>query len=219
MTYITHFGEPLSSITRIYYSTENRQFNPQVVQNNSPKYLLYSLYTHIITEIPTAKGFTMIRNIFSFAPYYGVLATILAVCMGVGVFPTMDVPVGITATIFIAIVLIALITIISSVASVFNHLDNLANLREYTNNVKNYEEHVEQIKESIKMITDNSKDFDADVLAKSNVDHPIVKAMRELTDAQDRLRDCKNRVGDYAARISARATGPFSWVVANYGDK
>lgn len=161
----------------------------------------------------------MIRHLFSFAPYYGVISVVVAVCMGLGLFPTEDVGDGYKGIVFAALVLIALITIISSVASVFTHLDNLASLREYEGSVKNHEEHVEQIKESIKMITDNSKDFDADVLAKSNVDHPIVKAMHELTCAQDRLRDCKNRVEDYKGRISARAAGPFKWVVDTYGDK
>lgn len=161
----------------------------------------------------------MIRHIFSFAPYYGVISTVIAVCMGLGLFPTEYVGDGYKGIIFVSLVLIALITIISSVASVFAHLDNLANLRDYVGRVKNHEEHIDNIKESIKMITDNSKDFDADVLAKSNVDHPVVKAMHELTTAQDRLRDCKNSVEDYKGRISARRDGPFGWVVATYGDK
>ena len=159
----------------------------------------------------------MIRHIFSFAPYYGVISAILVICMGLGYFPTDAVSNPVKAVVFIALVLIALITIISSVAAVFNHLDHLSEVRDYKGRIKNHEEHIEQIKESIKMITEKAGEFDAEVMAKSNVDHPIVKAMHRLTDAQDKLRDCKNTVADYKARISARESGPFGWVVKTYG--
>jgi hypothetical protein len=108
--------------------------------------------------------------------------------------------------------------IISTFNSVFNHVGELGKLVEYKQNVMTADEFLVAAKENIKTVTDVAKDLDTAVLAKSNVDHPAVRAMDTLMSAQKSLQGAKNNVNYTQGKIAARKIGPFGWVVKMYGE-
>jgi len=120
---------------------------------------------------------------------------------------------------FILFLVLGLFSTISSFTSVFSHVAELGWLQQKEADLINAEEYLTEMKEHVKMITEKAGEFDENVLAKSNVDHPIVKAMYTLQRAQDDLESAKNQVNRQKASIAARKAGPFGWVVDVYGEK
>ncbi len=121
--------------------------------------------------------------------------------------------------VFIVGLVLALCGIISPFVSIFTHVDELGALVSAKLEVINAEKYLTEIKEHVKTVTDIAKDVDDSILVKSNVDHPIVKAMQQLSKAQSTLRKEQDRVARYTGKIHARKAGPFSWVVNVYGEE
>ena len=100
----------------------------------------------------------------------------------------------------------------------FNHLSELGYLKEREDDVVTYTDYLKEMKEHVKMITEDTK-LDDNLLAKSNVDHPIISALHTLKVAEDDVQCSKRRVNDMKSRIAARKAGPFGWVVDMYGER
>jgi hypothetical protein len=156
------------------------------------------------------------RILFSLIPIYGLAGAALAIASAMSMVPTYN-----HATMTFQIVvgtIIAMFGIISTFNSVFNHVAELGKLVEHKQDVTNAEEYLTEAKEHIKTVTDIAKDLDAAVLAKSDVDHPAVRAMKELTSAQSTLKSTKDTLNHTQGQIAARKAGPFNWVVTLYGE-
>jgi len=159
------------------------------------------------------------RFIFSLIPLYGVLAAIGVFAMGTGSFNTEHMGGGYVATTFVILLVIAVFGIIPTIVSIFEHVSQLGRLQEEKEEVENNILHCDAIKKHIEMVTNIATEIDAEILAKSNVDHPIVKAMQELTRAESDLRYARNKVAGVKSKIAARKRGPYRWVVSMYGEE
>lgn len=156
------------------------------------------------------------KFIFSLIPAYGLGGAALSIFTLMGVVPQYN-----HATMFVTVVvgiIIALFGLISTFTAVFNHVDQLGSLVEHKQDVTNAEEYLAEAKKHIKTVTDIAKELDDAVLAKSDVDHPAVKAMHALTSAQNILKTTKDTLNYTQGKIAARKAGPFSWVVTLYGE-
>ena len=155
------------------------------------------------------------KKLFSLIPLYAVLAVLYLIAMSAGM---VNIPAH--ATIFTTVLagIIGAFSGISSIISVFSHIDQLASLKRRKQELINDEEHLKEMKEHVKLITD-STDLDENLLAKSNVDHPIVSALSHLAQAERSVRDSKDRIAYTRSSIDARKTGPFKWVVDMYGEE
>jgi len=156
------------------------------------------------------------KKIFSLIPVYAVVSVVYFFALAFGGIQLSE---GWALSTGIISFIVALFTVISSVSSVFTHVSELGTLRQRVKEVSNAEEFLKEMKEHVKMITDSSKELDEGLLAKSNVDHPIVSALSQLNNAQRQLRDSKNQLAYVEGYISARKAGPFKWVVDMYGEK
>lgn len=158
------------------------------------------------------------RLFFSLFPVYAVISVLIIIGLGSGIFPNENVDTGWKVLLGVMAVLVGLITIIGSFGSVFTHVQQLGQLQHRKQKIEHAEEHIKNVQETIKMVTDVATDIDESLIVKSNVDHPVVKAMRELTEAQDKLLRYKNDLAHIRGEIYARKHGPFGWVVKMYGE-
>jgi len=156
------------------------------------------------------------KFLLSLIPIYGFGGAILVIGTLMGIVPQYSPPAAVITIVVGGI--IALVGIISTFSSVFNHVEELGKLVEYRQDVTTADEFLVAAKENIKTVTDVAKDLDTAVLAKSNVDHPAVRAMDTLMSAQKSLQGAKNNVNRTQGQIAARKVGPFGWVVKMYGE-
>lgn len=156
------------------------------------------------------------KTLLKFIPFYAVASWVYVYGLFAGHINLEGSAAGFT---MIAAIIIGLFATISTFTSIFSHLAELGSLRSCIENVANAEEYLKEIKENIKIVTDTTKDLDDSVVAKANVEHPIVSAMREVSAAQKDLRKYKNNLASYRSDIAARKVGPFGWVVNMYGEE
>ena len=147
---------------------------------------------------------------------YGILSVLLLFGMFAGLisFDTNEA----NGFMILILTLIAVFGNVSTVVSLFSHLDDIKSVIGRKEEVVSAEHSLREMKEHVKMVTEHSGELDAQVMAKSNVDHPIVPAMRLVAIAESHLEDLKNSLSRSRARIAARDAGPFSWIVSAYGN-
>lgn len=155
------------------------------------------------------------KKLFSLIPLYAVVSWVVWIMILVdfiNIGEPMDVIIGSLAFI------VGLFATISSFTSIFSHLSELGWLQEREADVVTFTDYLKEMKEHVKMITEDTK-IDDNLLAKSNVDHPIISALHTLRTAENDVQSSKRRVNDMKSRIAARKAGPFSWVVDMYGER
>lgn len=156
------------------------------------------------------------KFLFKLIPLYAVLSIVGLVLL---LSDVLEFGNFVSAAMAITFVIVGLVSTISSYTSVFEHLYELGKLQKAIADLTNTEEYLREMKDHVKMITDKADKLDDNVLAKSNVDHPIVSALHILKQAQGDVGCAKNNINDYESRIAARKNGPFGWVVDMYGEK
>lgn len=159
------------------------------------------------------------KFLFSLIPLYGLLGLILVVMIGTGQFDHRFVGDGYIFITFISSLFIGLFGLVSPIVTVFTHLNDLSYIQRKIEVIKNCKTHRTAIKEHIKTVTNIASTLDAELLVKSNIDHPVVKAMDELVSAEDSLTYARNELAAYKGKIAARKRGPFKWVVNLYGEE
>lgn len=155
------------------------------------------------------------KFVFKLIPVYGLMGLWLALA---ACFDWVPVQNEAAFGVFLVGAIIALFGLISPIVSIFSHADELGKVVQCTQDVENAKAYLEEVKEHVKTVTEVAKEVDDSLIAKSDVDHPIVKAMRELTSAQNTLREEQDQLSRYKGNIAARKAGPFSWVVTMYGE-
>jgi len=155
------------------------------------------------------------KKLFSFIPFYAVVSWVVFIMLLTDVIDIGHPYDGVLGGLVFAV---GAVSTISSLVSVFSHLSELGWLQEREAALVNAEEYLKEMKEHVKMITEETN-LDDNVLAKSNVDHPIVRALHTIQRAQSDLESAKNSVTHRKSGIAARKAGPFCWVVDMYGER
>lgn len=154
------------------------------------------------------------KTIFSLIPLYAVLSWIYLIMISLGM---VNIPHNAIVFTSILVFVLGAFTTISTIVSVFIHITEVQAIKVSENNLANAEEYLNEVKDHIKIITEKTE-LDENVLAKSNVDHPIVSALNKLTNAQGRVETMKNYLSTAKSKIQERKNGPFKWVVDVYGE-
>jgi arginine utilization protein RocB len=145
------------------------------------------------------------KKLFSLIPLYAVVSWVVFIMILVDYIDVGHPMDGVLGGIA---VIVGLFTTISSLVSVFSHLSELGWLKEREDDVVTYTDYLKEIKEHVKMITEDTK-LDDNLLAKSNVDHPIISALHTLKNAENDVQSSKKReIADAVEKILRNTNHP-----------